>query len=402
MTSLLRTFIALLCAAGFASPRPAPAQEARAQAESKRLAVEVVVEGDDHPSRFKVYGPASYDAFAEFTAPPNLQGGRQSQGGPPLTRIRLRTSYEGDAVRIKVAAVFEDTHMADAPGPKYGAREEPVESLLAREGETLSVKGFERFGAQPLVLRVVRFEPEPERPPTPAPARVVNNLKSVEVISFAVAGAQLERGLLTLLNVSSKNIVALEVSVPDSGVSQHAQGAPGRAIMRPGGTYRTEITLGSSWSRDGVPEPRPDALVVTAVVFDDGAYEGEMERAMWMAARQKGRLTQFARVLALVQSALDAQGQDVAATFDDLKAKVAGLRIDAEPPLLDELLAQFPKLSGEEGRKLVAGAALDGLRAGREESLRVIRQAAETGPSRRRQLEEAREQIGNRAGVRRD
>ncbi|HEY0174598.1 MAG TPA: hypothetical protein VGB98_26515 [Pyrinomonadaceae bacterium] len=406
MTSLRQTFSAVLSAALLAAAQAARAQGARP--ESKRLSVEVVEgpQGGGRGRRFEVPERVSPDGYAEFGLPRRATVGVPPKGRPPLTHIRLRASYEGDAVRLRTAAVFDDSYPAEAPGPKYGAREQELDSRLAHEGETVTVEGLKRFGFEPLVLKVVRAEPAPEPPPTPAPTRALSRLKAVEVISFAAAGARLERGLLTLLNVSQKNVSAVEVNVPDYGISQTALAASGRALMQPGGTFQTEITLGSSGREtpEGfVPDPPPATLVVGTVIFDDGSYEGDVKVAARMAARQKGRLSQFARVLRLLLSAADARGGDAPAALDALKSRVAELRIDAEPPLLDGLLAQFPELSGDVGRKLVAEAALDGLRAGREESLNLIRKldaSADADP--RRQLESVREQIEKRVGVRRD
>lgn len=404
MTSLRRAFpAALLCAALFAAAQAARAQEAQARPESKRLAVQVVNGRYDRGLIFAVPEGQHADGLAAEFDPPRRTGA-QPPGRPPLTRIRMRLSYEGGAVRVRVAAVFDDSYPAEAPGPKYGAREQEVASLLAREGETVTAGGLKRFGFEPLVLKVVRYEPGPEMPPLPAPPRAVNRLRSIEVVSFAVAGAQLDICRATLLNVSSKNIVALEVSVPDRGLGHTVQAAGGRALMPPGGTYQVELNFGRGGTETAhgyLPEPPPDALTVETVVFEDGSYEGEAKSAARMVARQRGRLVQFARVLRLVQSALDAGVQGGPDALAALKARAAGLRIDAEPELLDELMSKFPELSHEEGRGLVASAALEGLRNAREEFLRLVREV-EAGPGLRLKLEEVRAKVEKRAGAGRD
>lgn len=418
---LLAALLAAVCAAPRAAraqeepPRPeappmAPGMEAptRPKAppprpESRRLAVEVVDDRHGHPLRLAVLERAPENMFSQFGPPRPIAGWERPKERTPLTGVRLRASYEGEAVRVRVAAVFDDSLQADAPGPKYGPREEPLASLLAREGETLHVEGFERFGARPLVLRVVRSEPEPEMPFVPAPARAVSPLKSVEVVSYSAEGAHLERGVLTLLNVSPKNIVALEVGVPGRGMSLRAQAAAGRPLMQPGGTHKTEINLGRGWSETGgryEPEPQPDAVAVVAVLFEDGSYEGDLKAAAQMAAWQRGRLAQLARVLGLLRGALDATAPGGADALDALKSEADALRIDAEPSLVDGLLSQFTGLPEEEGRRLFAAALLDGLRAGKDESLHVIRRAAAAGSDPRRQLGTALEQIEQRVGRR--
>jgi hypothetical protein len=404
MTPLRPTLLAtlkpaLLVALFVITTSTAAAQGAGVRPESERLAVEVVG-GTNH--RVEVFESAPGGGYSQFSPPRRLAGWERPKGQTPLTAVRLSASYEGDAVRLRVAAVFDDSQPADAPGPKYGERAQELANLLAREGETITVEEFKRFGAEPLVLKVVRFEPEPEPPPIPAPARAISQLKSVEVLNFAPGGTRAEEWVtLTLVNLSSKGIVALEVGVPDRSATHTAQAAAGRVLMPPGGTFQTEINFGRGGRRTPQgyePEPPPDALVVMSAVFEDGSYEGDTEGAARMAASQRGRLTQLARALTLVQGALGAPQLDVAA----LRSQVEGLRIDAEPALLEELLSQFPKLklNGDGGRRLLAEAALGGMRSGREQALRLIEQAA--GPDPRRQLESVRTQLEKGVGPRRD
>jgi hypothetical protein len=181
--------------------------------------------------------------------------------------------------------------------------------------------------------------------------------------------------------------------------------------MVPGGTYEEEISLGSGWRETPhgpEPEPQPEALMIGTVVFDDGSYEGDVKTAATMVAGQTGRAVQLARVLLLVESALDAQGQDAAGAFESLKSQVAALRIDVEPSVLDGLVSKFPELPQGDGRRLLAASALEGLRGGREEALHILeeieraRERSAEGFDLRRQLEAARAQLERRVGKRRD
>lgn len=395
--------VALRCALVLSVFYTTAAQEKQAGAESRRLVVEVVDETfNDIRS---TVAEDKNGGYMEFSPPRRVAGWKQPKGALPLTAIRLRSWREGESVRIEVAAVFNDSLRADEPGPKYGEHERCVASYLAREGETVRVDGLKQFGVEPFELKVASAEPETEMQPIPAPLRVINRLKSVEVVSFAKEGAHLENGRLTLLNVSSKNIVALEISVPDEGYAQTARAASGRALMRPGNSYETELHLGqTSATPQGLVQETPDALVVGTVLFDDGSYEGDVEAAARMTARDRGRLTQLARVLKLLQSALEPQALDAPDAVEKFKSQVAGLRIDAEPSSVDELLAKFPGLPKSEGRRLVASNILDGLSAGREETLNLLR-GIENKPSQkatdsnpRRILEELRGYIEKRAG----
>jgi hypothetical protein len=388
---LLTALAALLCAALL------PAASASAQ-ESRRFVVEVV---GNPERRIEIPEPASNRWFAQFPPPRSLAGRERPKGRAPLAAVRLAAAREGDAVRLKVLAVFDDTFPTDAPGPKYGERVEEVADVLAREGETVTVEAFRDLGAEPLVLKLARSGPEQEMPPVPAPAQAVSRLKSIEVVGYATEGTHMERGTLTLMNLSQKGVVALELAVPEQRYTQTLQPMPGRVLVAPGVSYQTQVSFGRSARRTphGVePAPQAEALVVTSAVFEDGSYEGDTRGAAKMVAWQRGRLAQFARALALVQGALAAPGPE---TLAALRSQVEGLRIDAEPALVEGLLTQFPKLKDDEGRKVVVEAAVGGLRSAKDESLRLVEGAA-GGADLRRGLESLKAELEKRAGPRRD
>ena len=411
MTFLRPLALAALCAAALAIPQTIAAQETRAGAELKKLAVTVFFDEQRFVGPFDVLENAPGDGrSAEISPLSQIKGWKRPEGKPPPTSVRLKVSREGDAVRIKVSLVFDDTWPPEASGPKYGAREQTVGAYLVREGETVGVEELKSFGVEPFSLAVSEAKPEPEMPFAPAPARATSSLKSIEVVSFLTEGEQMERGRLVVRNVSEKNVVALEIKV--KGHSQTAYRADPRPLIESGATYETWIYSGRSVieTPNGLdPEPRPDALVVDAVVFADGSYEGDVRTAASMFASQKGRSIQFERVMKLLQSALDSEGPDPSGALARLKSQIGGLRIDIEPSVVDEMLSKFPTLrAGDGGRRIIAYAAVEGLKTGKVEALALLgaieRARAEKaeGFDLRGRLEEMRGAIERRGRVTRD
>lgn len=417
--------LAALFASALSFSRPASAQEKRAAAgdskapaaaaERRRLAVEVVGAdgGRDH---FVASSDIKDDSYtAEISPPRRINGWTRPDGEPPLTRIRLRLSEVEleveHAVVIEVVAVLDDSWPPDAPGPKYGPREKAVGTYLAREGETVSVAGLKSFGFEPLVLAVSEAKPEPEMPFIPAPARAVSRVKSIEVVSFATEGAEMERARLVLRNVSAKNVVGLEMGGVDGGVNMIQTFGP-RPLIASGATYESETSLGRSGRAlpGGGYEPvaQPEALVVSTAVFDDGTYEGDAKAASTMLARQAGRTIQFARVVKLLQDALGADKPDAPNALARLKSQIDGLRIDVEPSALDELVSRFPSIPRDECRRYVAEWAVDGMRMARAESLGLLErvEAAQSqkaeGFDLRRQLDGVRAALEKKVDARRD
>lgn len=388
MTRLTLTALAL-SAALLAAARPLAAQEARATAAPKNLALEI--EGDPHRDyQIQVKGGL------ETSPRRRLPGWQQRAGAAPLTAVKIDTDYEGDAVRINLSVVFDDSYPADAPGPKYGRKVQAVASYLAREGESVTLGELARFGAEPVTLRVVQERPRPagEPPPLASTPLVINKLKALQVVGFhrdasAPAGSNVFK--LRLHNVSEKGVAALSFrNVDDSGGgTEMSLSHPARPLVAAGDVQ--EMPFNFTVHRHQTPQgethdaERQRTLLVAAAVFDDGTYEGEAEMAARIIARRRGDDAQRGRILALLRAALDAPMPDAQATLAKLKSELSSLRIDADPAAVAELLAQFPTLArgeaakraGREAVAVLSSEMLAGLRAARESALHRIRECEE-------------------------
>lgn len=336
-----------------------------------KLAIEILDGRKRSPA--PVFEPPSEGGMEMGTTDPIPDS---KQTGAPLTRIRIRTVLEGDAVRIKIAGVFDDSEPVDAPGPKYGPVERPIGSYLAREGETIEVNELTSLGFKPLALKVVRFVPEVEIP-VPAFAPVVTNeLKSVEVVGLSpVPGISLYR--LTVRNISSKNIVALDVYVPKergrSGVT--SMGNATLPVMKPGATCETLISeaRGRRLTDQGyVAEEPSNKVIVGTVVFDDETYEGEPETAVHVIGGQTGHRLQLTRALLLLKNILEAPDQDPAAMLGRARSEGSQLTIDVDSKTVDELLARFPELPTKYNRKTLASTMMRGFLEARQRLLSEI------------------------------
>jgi hypothetical protein len=336
-----------------------------------KLAIEIL---DGHKrTPAPVFEPPS-ESLMELGTTDALPNSKQT--GAPLTRIRIRTVTESDAVRIKIAGVFDDSEPVDAPGPKYGPVERPIGSYLAREGETIVVNELTSLGFKPLALKVVRFVPEVESPVQPFAPVLTNNLKSVEVVAFSPL-AELSTYRLTVRNISSKNVVALDVYIPydhgRGGVT--SRGNAGRPVMKPGATCETFISeaRGRRLTDHGyVYEEPSNKVIVGTVVFDDETYEGEPETAVRVIGGQRGHRLQLTRALLLLENILKATDQDPAAMLATARSQVSQLTIDVDGKTVDELLARFPELPTKYSRKNLASTMMRGFLEARQRVLSEI------------------------------
>lgn len=357
------------------------AQQKPGSAAEPKLAIEII-DGRKRPPA-PVFESSSDGGVMEMGPTKPLAGWKQPEKAVPLTRIRIRSRMAGEAVRIEVAAVLDDFEPVNAPGPKYGPVEKPVGSYLAPEGETVSITELTNFGFEPLVLRIVKAEPRIEYfPPSSIPPQVINNLKSVEVVSLALAVGQSNSYTLTVRNISTKNIVALDVyqPAPRGRSSVTAGGDESRPVMKPGASYETMV----SQSRGGrmtdhgyVPEQPSHQVVIGTVVFDDETYEGEAEIAVRVIGEKKGRRLQLARALPLLQRILESPDRDPTATLDKLRSDVSELRIDADSQTVEDLARRFPELPLALDRNNLTSIIMRGLMSGRTELLYQIKDIEE-------------------------
>jgi len=300
--------------------------------------------------------------YFQIGPPPGLPEWKQPRKTAPLTGIRVRSIQEGEGVRIKVGAIFDDSQPVDAPGPKYGEREQFIAAYFVQLDETVTVHELESFGVEAITLRVVKYKPPPIVEPAPAILpEVVNELKSIAFVDLKSDGDVSSHFYrLTLQNVATKSIVALTVRIAP-GHTQSEERSRDNPLMLPGATYQTSINI----SESDVPDNSRSTLVIQTVLFDDGSYDGDVVAAASMAARTRGRQIQLARFLLLLQDDLAKPGSEASSIIQELKTSAAKFRIDVDASVVDELQSQFPSLPKKNDRVWLASTVMEGLKSGR-------------------------------------
>ena len=339
------------------------AQDKPTKSTLTNLGIEVL--DREHPRTFPV--SASEGGYFEIGAPPTRPGWKAPGESAPLTRVRVRSIQESEGVRIKIGGVFDDSQPVNAPGPKYGEKEEIIASYFARLGDKITVSELETFGVEAMGLRIVEYKPPPAAEPTQTILpEVVNELTSVGFIDLQSEEPGVYR--LTLQNLAAKNIVALSVHIPP-GNTQSTEGSREKPLMTPGTTFRTSISV----SGGVVPENLRATLVIQTVLFDDGSYEGDVVIAAEMASRARGRQIQLGRLLQELQDALAKPDQETSSIIQNLKTRVARFRIDVDASVVDNLQRQFPALPKRNDRLWLASTLMDGLKSARGYALHQLK-----------------------------
>jgi hypothetical protein len=255
-----------------------------------------------------------------------------------------------------------------------------VGSYRLRENESVKAEELMKFGVEALVLKVVKAKPGFKDPLPPIPPQILNKTKAIEVISFYQEAPPSESFQLSLRNVSSKNIIALDLFMPSAdgngGDGQRSQGGDKtHPVMLPGGisVHHIGVSRGGRMTSDGyVPDVALQrTLIIRTVVFDDGSYEGLVEPAAEMEAQRRGLNMQRRRILRLLQEPKQTNEGDVPATLNELKEQAYALGKTADASVALELQALFPSLD-EKAKVWLLQSVEGGLRDGKLELLRHI------------------------------
>lgn len=338
LRTLALSILALLQIGGFVN-----AQEREAPAKPAALALEVTYLKGTPPTFQTVYAamPGGKPPGTWYGRFGRLRASRPGNGSPPVRAVNIVPQFEGDAVRANVSVYV---------GAQFFDKELPVASYLLREGERITVEALTSFGVEPFEIALVKLRlSAPTAPP------VVNNTTSIEVISVEPIQSTRPSYTLHLRNLSNKNVAAIRIDVFAGGkqrLSSMPQGEQGQPLIKPGAVYerRTIAAEDVVMKQQGYrPKfPAGQSFVIRSVVFDDGTFEGESEPAANFAALQAGSKLQLARVVTLLQRALDSSDLGASETIAMLTRDVAALSVDPPSSARDELSTRFPGLDQTE------------------------------------------------------
>lgn len=250
---------------------------------------------------------------------------------------QLKCRREGDTIRIDLSVVFGLPGRSNSLGiartlPPEGLPGQLIGSYSARLGETLNLQELASFGIEPISITVVS-----SRSRTLDPSEIGNETKAIQVVGAYKARDNYQ---LELKNISSKDIIALSVR---GGLTQVSHAG---SIIAPGQVD----TLGFAdhgWrplqdQRLGEQGPK---LVVADVVFADLTFEGQKEFAIRVAATRRGARTQWARVVPLLQAALEGLQRDSERALNSLRQQISALDEDVESSVVDQLARFFLPLT---------------------------------------------------------
>lgn len=357
-TSRLAIFacVLLACAAANAREQPPPQEKPVARA-PERLVVQV--------EYFKG-APLAY-----MTVPNGSWFGRFATTPAAATRapadtvlaVDLKTRLQDGRVEIKVGV-----HV----GAQHFDRLDEVATYRAAAGETVVASDLERFGVAPFVLKVLSVNDTSLAAPT-----IVNKTQSIEAVVSKFEALPLPRVTVTVRNLSSKGVRAVELRAIIDGrerIISFLTDRNGGVLMGPGGTYDKKMvgTTGNAGQSDFTPTAI-ESVVVASAVFDDYTYEGEVGAAARKRASDEGERAQLPRILAMLREAQAARAPVTAETLKRFRERLTALEDGAPAKTVEAVVKSYPELK-QDGRAWVEASMSNSMHESKRALLEDLKQ----------------------------
>jgi hypothetical protein len=252
--------------------------------------------------------------------------------------VDVKTRMDGGRVEIKVGV-----HV----GAQHFDRLDEVATYHANAGETVVASDLERFGVGPFRMKVLRVSEILSAAPT-----IVNRTQSIEAVVTQFDQSPLPRATVTLRNLSSKKVLAVDMRQVIDGkekIFSFVSERDGKVLMEPGGTAEKKFvtTRGQTTQTDFTPQAI-ESVVVASAVFDDYTYEGDVHAAARKRAFDEGERLQLPRLLTLLREARAARGGATADAVKQLKEKLSAVDDNTPARALDAIMKGYAELKPAE------------------------------------------------------
>jgi hypothetical protein len=328
------------------SPKALVAQESAPTPTPTRLALEVTYYPGKKPAYQTVQVADSQQQGTWYALFGHITSWRPIAGAPVIRAVRLVPRIEGDAVRVIVSTMW---------GEKALNNEQRVASYLIRENEKINIEELRQFGIEPFGIKLIRVAPSL----TPVPPVILKGVASLVVINAVSVDTTLPSYRITLFNQSGKNIVGLavdEVAGKKIETTAKPRKQYGQTLIAAGKTYELQVSAPvraqetpNGYAPATLSNPE---ILIKAVVFEDGTFEGDPESAAEIKGYRAGEKMELPGLIAAVDKALISPSANVSEALRNLEVEVSSLSSDVEPVLLKSLASEFPELGKEAAQKI--------------------------------------------------
>lgn len=257
---------------------------------------------------------------------------RKSLKSKRIRAINIVSRLNEDKVEIRVSLI---------KGKRFHDKEETIANYSLEEGEKVLVSKLKNFGIEPIHISVVRIIPSVSPLPT-----VDNKTNSLQVIEIAPNYSTLPTFKFKVINNSVKAVksFSFQTKLGDKRLfSSMSRNLLARNLIEPSKTFERifpnsykKIRNIESQSLEIQPEQK---LEISAVVFEDGSFEGDETDAARMLGMYLGRKIQLERTIAIFSKLL--KSTDSAKIEND----ISNINSKIENKDIQSLVDKFPNVS---------------------------------------------------------
>lgn len=307
----------------------------------------------NHPSEYFEVSDDGFDSqlgIDELDREAGQDGSDKSQPQPSSLELTCRLS--GDSVQLRVTLAFKSQDSDSAQWPEV-----LVGTWVVRPSEPATLSELTRFGLKPLEVRLVGAKSLASRMPS-----VINKTNSLAVEEVDDNRSFYRISLRNNMQVGVAGVVVLVVGSNDICDLHTFRGTHG-ALIGPSETHRLEMDVpktepewfgpdGESCSsesasdipnvdrRDSTKIPGSSSIVIDAVDFEDGTYEGDAAKAAMLECIRLGQVIEQERITALVEEELRNAQSDDSRTISSIRTKVL-LPDEPGPALVRSTMDRF-------------------------------------------------------------
>ncbi|MGH9431341.1 MAG: hypothetical protein ACRD3T_07335 [Terriglobia bacterium] len=269
--------------------------------------------------------------------------------------LEFRYWMQGTAVTVRVSLRFDS-----AASRSSSEKELQVGSYVVHPGQSITVSQLSQFGVQTVQLRMVTA-----KPPGAAQPEIVNETSSMVVENVDQDRAEYR---LSLRNTSELAAHAMAVSVFDGEgrCTRHDFHSPSGNLAIPSGkigefplSFPIAADEGGVVGADGLSCSHPPQgvggsaqktnpsetgmpeIVIEAVDFEDGSYEGDPQKAAMLEAQRLGRKIERTLVTTVVERQLASSEADGMAQLACVQSQVKDLSDEVDPAGVKSIMARF-------------------------------------------------------------
>src|SRR5215217_6123897 len=260
---------------------------------SPRLLLEVISNPALPPGYVNVNGPNELRKFVLIPNFVRVPGG--SQPSPPVQWVKVEPQFNGETTAVRVT-VYR--------GVKGIEQEDFVGIYRLGIGETKTLQELRSFGIEPFTVTLLDTVP-----PLPPPPAFQNDTKAIEIVSVRSENRPSPAYIITLRNLSEKNVSALGLNMTfDGGRGATAVlGEEDRPLIPAGGMVEKYVrAMTPRRTATGfVPSAASSITIhIRSAVFTDLSYEGDVKDACFMESIVIGRRFYLTQALSLLDRQL--------------------------------------------------------------------------------------------------